>query len=337
MNRKVRSIGLAALAVVVLGGALTSCTRESKAQPQAQETPQVHGTVYLNFHPDIWPKGPHKTSLPLDKTACDPLLQAMEGASITVHDGSARPVFAALDVGAPTLDPQSATLPEGTELNGWGALSHMDWRKAGCWATAPFEGPIPKSPDGRYVFFIEGVDAPKTMGHMYAQSGYHISYSDLAAQGFQLALGGGDDFTKAWDDLVATRAGQSGSAPPPSGSGEAAQSVSGTVHIDRDFGEPSGKKLGSPCTPNNIKKGSGVSVKDGDGNLIATGEVTSNVGVIVQEKNDWYLDCSVPFVVPEVPMAESYSFQVEGVDRTFHFSKEQMESLGWEITLYEKG
>ena len=39
MNRKVRSIGLVALAVVVLGGALTSCTRESKAR--AQEAPQV--------------------------------------------------------------------------------------------------------------------------------------------------------------------------------------------------------------------------------------------------------------------------------------------------------
>ena len=342
MNRKVRSIGLVALAVVVLGGALTSCTRESKAR--AQEAPQVHGTVYLAVGVLDWNKHTKHlwTSLPMDKTACDPLLQAMEGATVTVHDGAAGPVLATLDVGAPTLDPQSATLPEGTQASGWGGMqvkpsrAALMHRKAACWATSPFQGPIPKSPDGRYTFFIDGVDEAKTMGNFFSRSGYRISYSDLAAQGFQLALGGGDDFEKAWQALVATRAVQGGSVQPPSGSTESAQSVSGTAHIDQDFGEPSGKKLDSPCTPNNIKKGSGVSVKDGDGNLVATGEVTSNVGVIVQEKHDWYLDCSVPFVVPDVPMTESYSFQVEGLVRTFHFSKEQMVSQVWEITLYEK-
>lgn len=313
--------------------------RDKPSVRPASDVPQVHGTVYLSTH-DIrvfhekkngWPAG---TSLPLDKTACDPLLQAMGGASITVHDGEAGPVLATLDVGAPTLDPVSATLPEGTHLDGWDALGPTKSRKAACWATAPFQGPIPKSPDGRYTFFIEGVDEAKTMGNFFARSGYHISYADLAAQGFQLALGGGDAFDKAWQALVAKRAGKSGSAQPPSGTAESAQSVSGTVHIDRDF--TGGKKLDTPCTPDNIKQGSKVSVKDGGGNLIATGTVTSDAGVIVQEKNDWYLDCSVPFTVPEVPITESYSFQVEDMSSTFHFSKAQMESLGWEITLYEK-
>ena len=118
------------------------------------------------------------------------------------------------------------------------------------------------------------------------------------------------------------------------GGGGGARDVTGTLNIDEDF-SGGGIDVGAPCEPYNAGAGTQITVKDEEGNIIATGEVTSSDGRIVGGSEETLFDCQVPVRIPGIPQSDFYTFVVEGVDEEQTLSKAQLEQAGWRVALQE--